>query len=174
MRSAGFGAGKRKGHVRQRVASVGGPVRLHGLQPAVGSRKRRKRVGRGPGSGHGQTSGRGDKGQKARAGASIPSWFEGGQMPLSRRLPKRGFRNPFRKEYAIVNVRDLDRIEAGTPVTPLLLLERGFIKAVKDGVKVLGDGELSHPLTVAAHHFSQAALRKIRAAGGAAEVIEDR
>jgi len=95
-------------------------------------------------------------------------------MPLSRRLPKRGFRSPFRKEYAIVNVRDLDRIEAGTPVTPLLLLERGLITAVKDGVKVLGDGELSHPLTVAAHHFSQAALRKIRTAGGAAEVIEDR
>ena len=95
-------------------------------------------------------------------------------MPLSRRLPKRGFRSPFRKEYAIVNVRDLDRIEAGTPVTPPLLLERGLIKAVKDGVKVLGDGELSHPLTVTAHHFSQAALRKIRAAGGAAEVIEDR
>src|SRR3990172_6944019 len=93
------------------------------------------------GVGKGKTCGGGDKGQKARAGSSIPSWFEGGQMPLSRRLPKRGFRSPFRKEYAIVNVRDLDRIEAGTPVTPLLLLERGLIKAVQDGVKVLGDGE---------------------------------
>lgn len=94
-------------------------------------------------------------------------------MPLSRRLPKRGFRNPFRKEYSIVNLRDLDRIEAETAVTPLLLLERGLIKAVKDGVKVLGNGELSRPLTVTAHRFSQAALRKIQAVGGAAEMIED-
>ncbi len=94
-------------------------------------------------------------------------------MPLSRRLPKRGFRNPFRKEYSIVNLRDLDRIESGTTVTPLLLLERGVIKAVKDGVKVLGEGELSHPLTVAAHRFSEAALRKIHAVGGATETIED-
>lgn len=149
-------------------------MRLHELRPAAGSRKRRRRVGRGPGSGRGQTSGRGDKGQKARSGVSIPSWFEGGQMPLSRRLPKRGFWNPFRKEYAIVNLRDLERIEAGTTVTPLLLLERGLIKAVKDGVKVLGDGNLSHPLTVEAHRFSQAALRKIHAAGGAVEVIDER
>jgi len=95
-------------------------------------------------------------------------------MPLVRRLPKRGFRNPFRKEYAIVNLRDLDRIEAGTTVTPRLLLERGLIRAVKDGVKILGEGELSHPLTVEAHRFSEAALRKIRAAGGAAEVIAER
>ncbi|MFQ5532621.1 MAG: 50S ribosomal protein L15 [Candidatus Methylomirabilales bacterium] len=148
-------------------------MKLHDLKPAPGSRRRRKRVGRGSGSGHGQTSGRGDKGQKARSGVSIPSWFEGGQMPLSRRLPKRGFRNPFRKEYAIVNLRDLDRIEVGTEVTPLLLLERGFIKTVKDGVKVLGDGDLSHPVTVEAHRFSQAALRKIGAAGGTAKVIEE-
>jgi large subunit ribosomal protein L15 len=95
-------------------------------------------------------------------------------MPLSRRLPKRGFRNPFRKEYAIVNLRDLGRIEAGTAVTPLVLLERGLIKTMKDGVKVLGEGELSHPLRVAAHRFSQSALRKIQAAGGTAEVIEKR
>lgn len=148
-------------------------MKLHDLKPAPGSRRRRRRVGRGSGSGHGQTSGRGDKGQKARSGVSIPSWFEGGQMPLSRRLPKRGFRNPFRKEYAIVNLRDLDRIEVGTEVTPLLLLERGFIKTVKDGVKVLGDGDLSHPVTVEAHRFSQAALRKIGAAGGTAKVIEE-
>ncbi|MEE8325811.1 MAG: 50S ribosomal protein L15 [candidate division NC10 bacterium] len=148
-------------------------MRLHELSPAPGSRKKRKRVGRGPGSGHGQTSGRGDKGQKARSGVSIPPWFEGGQMPLTRRLPKRGFRNRFRKEFAIVNLRDLDRIEAGTTVTPLLLLERGLIKGVKDGVKVLGDGNLSHPVTVEAHRFSEAALRKIDAAGGAAKVIEE-
>lgn len=95
-------------------------------------------------------------------------------MPLSRRLPKRGFRNPFRKHYSIVNLRDLDRIEAGTTVTPLLLMERGLIKAVKDGVKILGEGELSHPLTVEAHRFSEGALRKIQAAGGAATVIENR
>ncbi|MFQ5882613.1 MAG: 50S ribosomal protein L15 [Candidatus Methylomirabilales bacterium] len=148
-------------------------MRLHQLKPPPGSRKRRKRVGRGPGSGHGQTSGRGDKGQKARSGVSIPSWFEGGQMPLSRRLPKRGFRNPFRKEYAIVNLRDLDRIEAGTTVTPPLLVERGLIKSLKDGIKVLGDGDLSHPITVEAHRFSQTALQKIQAAGGTAKVIED-
>jgi len=148
-------------------------MRLHELRPAPGSRKKRKRVGRGPGSGHGQTSGRGDKGQKARSGVSIPPWFEGGQMPLSRRLPKRGFRNRFRKEFAIVNLRDLDRIEVGTTVTPLLLLERGLIKRVKDGVKVLGDGKISHPVTVEAHRFSEAALRKIDAAGGAAKVIEE-
>lgn len=94
-------------------------------------------------------------------------------MPLSRRLPKRGFRNPFRREYALVNLRDLDRIEVGTTVTPHLLLERGLIKTVKDGVKILGDGDLSHPLTVEAHQFSQAALRKIRAAGGVAEIIQE-
>ncbi len=152
----------------------GGPMRLHELKPAPGSRKRRRRVGRGPGSGRGQTSGRGDKGQKARSGVSIPSWFEGGQMPLSRRLPKRGFRNPFRKEYAIINLRDLDRIEGGTTVTPLLLLERGLIKAVKDGLKVLGDGDLSYAVTIEAHRFSQAARRKIEAAGGMAKVIRER
>lgn len=95
-------------------------------------------------------------------------------MPLSRRVPKRGFRNPFRKEYSIVNLRDLDRIEAGTTVTPFLLLERGLIKTVKGGVKVLGNGDLSHPLTVEAHRFSQAALRKIQAVGGTAQMIEDR
>lgn len=149
-------------------------MRLHDLKPGPGARKRRKRVGRGPGSGHGQTSTRGDKGQKARSGVSIPPWFEGGQMPLVRRLPKRGFRNPFRKEYSIVNLRDLDRIEAGITVTPLLLMERGLIKAVKDGVKVLGDGNLSHPLRVEAHRFSEAAIRKIQAVGGTAEVIAER
>lgn len=148
-------------------------MRLHKLSPAPGSRKKRMRVGRGAGSGHGQTSGRGDKGQKARSGVSIPAWFEGGQMPLSRRLPKRGFRNRFRKEFAIVNLRDLDRIEAGATITPLLLLERGFIKRIKHGVKVLGDGELSHAVTVEAHRFSEAALRKIDAAGGTAKVIEE-
>lgn len=92
---------------------------------------------------------------------------------MSRRLPKRGFRNPFRKEYAIVNLRDLDRIEAGTTVTPPLLVERGLIKSLKDGIKVLGDGDLSHPITVEAHRFSQTALQKIQAAGGTAKVIED-
>lgn len=148
-------------------------MRLHELSPAAGSRKKRKRVGRGPGSGHGQTAGRGDKGQKARSGVSIPAWFEGGQMPLSRRLPKRGFRNRFRKTLAIVNLRDLDRIEAGITITPLLLLERGLIKRVADGVKVLGNGSLSHPVTVEAHRFSEAALRKIDAAGGTAKVIDE-
>lgn len=129
-------------------------------------------MGRGIGSGLGKTSGRGQKGQLARSGGGKGPYFEGGQMPLQRRLPKRGFNNArFAKEYAVVNVRDLARFESGSVVTPETLKEAGLIGRMKDGVKVLGDGELSVALTVRAHAFSQAAVEKIQAAGGKAEVI---
>ena len=146
-------------------------MKLHELKPAPGSRKARKRVGRGIGSGHGQTAGRGTKGQNARSGGGVRLGFEGGQMPLYRRLPKRGFNNPTRKEYAIVNLETLNRFEDGTVITPEFLKERGVVKNLKDGLKILGDGELKVKLTVKAHKFSQSALSKIEAAGGKAEVI---
>ncbi|MGB9812681.1 MAG: 50S ribosomal protein L15 [Thermovenabulum sp.] len=146
-------------------------MRLHDLRPAEGSRKRPKRVGRGIGSGHGKTATRGHKGQKARSGGGVRPGFEGGQMPLYRRIPKRGFTNIFKKEFAVVNVEDLNVFEDNTRVTPELLLEKGIIKKVKDGVKVLGDGELTKKLEVVAHAFSKSALSKIEAAGGKAEVI---
>lgn len=146
-------------------------MRINDLRPAPGSRHERKRVGRGIGSGLGKTSGRGHKGQKARTGGGVRPGFEGGQMPLQRRLPKRGFTNIFKKEYALINVGDLNRFEPGTEVTPELLLQNKVIKKLKDGLRVLGEGELTRPLTVKAHHFSQTALEKIQAAGGKAEVI---
>ncbi len=146
-------------------------MKLHELKPPADSRTRRKVVGRGPGSGHGQTSGRGEKGQKARAGGSSRPWFEGGQMPLHRRLPKRGFTNTFRREYAILNVKDLERFEAGASVTPATLLEAGLVRSVVIPVKILGEGSLTKPLTVSAHGFSKSAAEKIRAAGGTLEVI---
>ena len=147
-------------------------MRLHDLKPAEGARRERKRVGRGIGSGHGKTSGRGQKGQKARSGGGVRPGFEGGQMPLIRRLPKRGFTNIFKKEYAIVNVGTLEeRFEDGTVITPEVLIESGIIKDVKDGVKILGDGDLSKKFTVKAHKFSQSAIEKIQAVGGKAEVI---
>lgn len=138
---------------------------LHDL--TGGPRKRRKRVGRGPGSGHGKTSTRGHKGQKARSGGGKGPGFEGGQMPLQRRLPMRGFNNKrFARELAIVNVRDLNRFEDGAEVTPEALLKMRILRALKDGVKVLGEGDLERRLTVSAHAFSQEAARKIREAGG--------
>ncbi|SHM85459.1 LSU ribosomal protein L15P [Caldanaerovirga acetigignens] len=146
-------------------------MRLHDLKPAKGSRKRPKRVGRGIGSGHGKTSTRGHKGQNARSGGGVRPGFEGGQMPLIRRIPKRGFTNKFKKEYAIVNVKDLNVFEENTKVTPELLKEKGLIKQIKDGVKILGDGELNVKLEVVAHAFSSSAKEKIEAAGGKAEVI---
>jgi large subunit ribosomal protein L15 len=146
-------------------------MKLHTLKPAEGSRKARKRVGRGHGSGHGKTSGRGHKGQNARSGGGVRPGFEGGQNPIYRRLPKRGFKNPNRKVYAIVNLKTLDQFAEGTEVTPELLLEKGVVKNLKDGVKILGDGELSKRLTVKAHKFSQTAEEKITAVGGATEVI---
>jgi large subunit ribosomal protein L15 len=148
-------------------------VGLENLKPAKGSTRDRKRVGRGKGSGLGKTSGRGEKGQKSRSGFSQKPGFEGGQMPLHRRVPKRGFNNArFRKEYATVNLEKLEVFEPGTIVTPEVLLKRGVIKNLRDGLKVLGNGELSKSLTVRAHKFSAKAAEAIAAKGGKAEVIE--
>ncbi len=147
-------------------------MKIDELKPDKGSRKRAKRVGRGPGSGHGKTSCKGHKGQKARSGGTKGPGFEGGQMPLQRRLPKRGFSNePFRKEFAITNLKVLSNIEDADIITPELLLERGILKDIKDGLKILGDGELSRPLNIKAHAFSSSAIQKINASGGKAEVI---
>ena len=146
-------------------------MKLHELSPVAGSRKAPKRVGRGCGSGIGKTSARGQKGQKARSGGGVRPGFEGGQMPLSRRLPKRGFTNIWGTEYTIVNVDDLNKFEAGTVVNQALLEEAGVVKQVKDGIKILGEGELKVALTVQADKFSKTAAEKIEAAGGKAEVI---
>ena len=147
-------------------------MRLHNLSPAEGSTKERKRIGRGPASGQGKTAGKGHKGQKARAGRGMRPGFEGGQMPLQRRLPKRGFVNIFRKEFATVNILDLEaRFESGATVDIDALIEAGLVKKTLDGVKVLGNGELTKSLTVKANAFSESAKQKIEAAGGKAEVI---
>jgi large subunit ribosomal protein L15 len=146
-------------------------MRQNELKPAAGSRKSRKRVGRGPGSGLGKTAGRGEKGQKSRSGFSRQPGFEGGQMPLHRRIPKRGFTNIFRKEYLTVNVERLNRFEAGTVVTPESLRDAGLLHKGNLGVKVLGNGDLKVALTVRAHKFTGAAVRKIEEAGGKAEVL---
>jgi len=146
-------------------------MKLHELKPAPGSRKKPKRVGRGPGSGHGKTAGRGHKGQKARSGGGVRRGFEGGQMPLARRLPKRGFTNIFKKHYSIVNVRDLERFEEGAEVTPETLREKGLVSKANPKIKILGEGKLDRKLMVRAHKFSQSAIQKIEACGGRAEVI---
>ena len=146
-------------------------MRLDELKPAAGSNKKRKRVGRGDGSGHGKTSCRGHKGQGARSGGNVQPGFEGGQMPLQRRLPKRGFHNPFRIEMAVVNVAQLDALPAGSEVTPETLAEQGLVHGKKRQVKILGEGSLSKALTVKAHGFSAKAKEKIEAAGGKAELI---
>jgi len=146
-------------------------MRLDELKPAPGSNKKRKRVGRGDGSGHGKTSGRGHKGQGARSGGNVQPGFEGGQMPLQRRLPKRGFHNPFRVEMAVVNVSQLDALPAGSEATPETLALEGLINGKKRQVKILGDGSLSKALIVRAHGFSATAKQKIEAAGGKAELI---
>lgn len=146
-------------------------MRLHELGAPAGARKGPKRLGRGPGSGHGKTSGKGHKGQNARSGGGVRPGFEGGQMPLYRRIGKRGFTNRFKKQFALVNVADLNRFEDGTEVTPELLIEHRVAAKAKDGVKILGNGELTRKLTVRAHRFSETAAAKINAAGGKAEVI---
>lgn len=146
-------------------------MRLEELKPSQGAKKKAKRVGRGPGSGAGKTASKGHKGQKARSGGVKGPGFEGGQMPLQRRLPKRGFVNIFRKEYAVVNIGDLARIEGSGPITPEMLLETGLVKELKGGIKILGTGEVKAGLTVRAHKFSKSAAEKIQAAGGKAEVI---
>ena len=148
-------------------------MKLHELQPAAGSVKDVKRIGRGHGSGQGKTAGKGHKGQKARSGGSIRPGFEGGQMPLQRRMPKRGFNNIFAKEFATVNVSELEkRFENGAVVDADSLIESGAIKNAKDGIKILGNGELSKKITVKAVKFTAAAKEKIEKAGGTAEVIE--
>lgn len=146
-------------------------MKLHELKPAEGSRFTRKRVGRGYGSGLGKTSGRGQKGQKSRSGGRVRLGFEGGQNPLLQRLPKKGFKNPTRKIFAVINVDKLNRFEDGTEITPELLLETRVIRKLNDGVKVLGEGKLETKLTVKAHKFSASAKEAIEAAGGNIEVI---
>ena len=147
-------------------------MKLHELQPAYGSVKDVKRIGRGHGSGNGKTAGKGHKGQKARSGGSIRPGFEGGQMPLQRRMPKRGFNNIFAKEYAAVNISELEkRFESGAVIDAAALIESGAIKYAKDGVKILGNGELTKSLTVKAAKFTAAAQEKIEKAGGKAEVM---
>ncbi len=145
-------------------------MKLNGLKPPQGARKKKKRIGRGEGSGHGGTSTKGHKGHKARSGGKLSPGFEGGQMPLQRRLPKRGFKNPFRKEYNIVNIEDLARYPAGSVVDVASLRSSGFLKKGRE-VKILGRGSISHSLTVRVHHFSLSAKNKIEAAGGKTEVI---
>ena len=146
-------------------------MKLHDLKPAVGATTAPKRLGRGVGSGLGKTSGKGHKGAKARSGGGKRPGFEGGQMPLTMRLPKRGFTNIFRKEYVAINVDRLEIFEEGMVVTPVELIQYGVIKNVEDGVKILGNGELTKKLTVQANKFSESAKQKIEAAGGKAEVI---
>lgn len=146
-------------------------MKLHELSPAPGSRKERKRLGRGTSSGTGKTSGRGHKGQNARSGGGVRPGFEGGQNPLYRRLPKRGFVNPTRKEYTVLNIEDLNSFAAGTEVTPEFLLDNNIVKNARSGIKILGNGEITVKLTVKANKFSQSAVEKIEAAGGKTEVI---
>ena len=146
-------------------------MKLHELKAPAGSTKSRKRRGRGTATGQGKTGGRGMNGQKSRSGGGVRLGFEGGQMPLYRRLPKRGFNNIWGTEYTVLNVSDLAGFEAGTEVTPQLLAECGMVKQVKDGIKILGNGELTNSITVKAHKFSKTAVEKIEAAGGKAEVI---
>jgi len=144
-------------------------MKLSELKPSKGSRKKAKRIGRGVGSGHGKTSCRGHKGQGSRSGGGVPTWFEGGQMPIQRRLPKRGFTNIFRRHYNIISLKDLDKIRGDAPITPIILREARLVKR-KGPIKVLGDGELTKPVTVHAEKFSKSAMKKIKEAGGKAVV----
>jgi large subunit ribosomal protein L15 len=146
-------------------------MKLHELKPAAGSRQEPKRKGRGIGSGNGKTAGKGHKGQNARSGGGVRPGFEGGQTPLFRRLPKRGFTNINRKEFAIVNLDVLNRFEDGTEVTPELLIETGIVRNEKSGIKILGNGKVEKKLTVKAHNFSRSAVEAIEAAGGITEVV---
>ncbi len=146
-------------------------MKLCELQPAKGAIKKRKRVGRGNASGHGGTSCRGHKGQKSRSGGSIRGGFEGGQMPLQRRVPKRGFTNIFKKVYSVINLSDLAKFEEGSVVDSESLIKAGIIKKVNDGVKLLANGELKHPLTIKVKKISKAATEKVKAAGGTLQEI---
>jgi large subunit ribosomal protein L15 len=147
-------------------------MELSNLKPKKGSRHAKKRVGRGPGSGHGKTAGRGEKGQKSRSGFSRMLGFEGGQMPLHRRLPKRGFTNIFKEEFAVLNLADLERFEAGTTIDAAVLREAGLVKGRKRKIKVLGNGDLTKKLTVHADKFSKTAREKIERAGGSCQETE--
>ncbi len=146
-------------------------MNLHELRPARGAKKRRKRIGRGPGSGHGKTATKGHKGLLARSGGGKRPGFEGGQMPLIRRLPKFGFSNPFRTQYAIVNLKSLEHWTGGETITPQAMVEAGLVKRSKLPIKILGSGEVKRPFVVQAHKFSKSAEAKIQAAGGRVEVI---
>ena len=146
-------------------------MNLGDLGPQEGSKKKPKRVGRGPGSGHGKTSGKGHKGYRSRSGAGKGSEFEGGQMPLVRRMPKRGFTNIFKKEFALINLKRLEGFDGKEAITPELLKEAGILKKSAKAVKVLGDGDIHKPLTIKAHKFTKGALQKIQAGGGKAEVL---
>ncbi len=146
-------------------------MKIEDLRPAEGSKKRPKRIGRGIGSGHGKTSTKGHKGQKARSGGAKGPGFEGGQMPLQRRLPKRGFTNaPFKKEYAVLNLKDIERLGL-EEITPDVLKEKGILKDIKNGLKILGDGDIKRPVRIKAHAFSKTAIEKLKAAGASFEVI---
>jgi large subunit ribosomal protein L15 len=144
---------------------------LNNLKPAIGSTRNKKRIGRGTGSGHGKTATKGHKGQKARSGGNVEPGFEGGQMPMQRRLPKRGFNPLNRKEYALVNLGQLEIFEAGQSVDVEAFLKSGLVSRLRDGIKVLADGEITKPLSIKAHRFSSAAKAKIEAAGGTVEEI---
>ena len=147
-------------------------MKIENLSPAPGSKKKPKRIGRGMGSGHGKTATKGHKGQKARSGGNKGPAFEGGQTPLQRRLPKRGFKNrPFKKEYAIVNLDDIEKLAGIDTVTPEILIKRKVVRELKDGLKVLGDGNITRPVIIRAHAFSASAVSKITAAGGKSEVL---
>ena len=147
-------------------------MKIENLSPAPGSKKKPKRIGRGMGSGHGKTATKGHKGQKARSGGNKGPAFEGGQTPLQRRLPKRGFKNsPFKKEYAIVNLDDISKLADIETVTPEILIKRKIVRQLKDGLKVLGDGNITRPVIIKAHAFSASAVSKIAAAGGKSEVL---
>jgi large subunit ribosomal protein L15 len=146
-------------------------MKLSDLAPAKGSRKNRKRLGRGVGSGQGRTGGRGDKGQNSRSGGGVRAGYEGGQMPIHRRLPKRGFTNIFRKVFSVINVRDLERFESGAVVDENELIRCGLVKGPRDGIKLLAHGEITKGLTVKVNRVSQSAREKIEAAGGSVEVI---
>jgi len=159
------------GKARHRPGTSPNLVSLSNLRPPVGARHRKVRVGRGMGSKLGKTSGAGDKGQKSRRGYSRRRGFEGGQMPLHRRMPKRGFHNPFRVEYAVLNLKELNVFPAGETVTPELLRAHGFVRGKLDRVKILGDGDLTSKITIHAHAFSESAKEKITKAGGAFEVV---
>lgn len=146
-------------------------MKLNELSPSKGSTQNRKRVGRGVGSGRGKTAGRGSKGHNSRSGGGVRPGFEGGQMPIHRRLPKRGFTNIFKKQFAIVNIQDLDRFETGSVVDEAALVRVGLVKGKRDGIKLLGKGEISNPLTIKVHKVSKTAKEKIEAAGGQLEAL---